>query len=182
MPLQDRKYPQSPALARVARGNLCAGCGACAGLAPDKIAMQVTAPGYLRPQQSAALTAPEEEAIARTCPGLGQAVVAAGRPDSVLWGPCISMQTGWATDPAVRFAGSSGGALSMLLVHLLASGVSRQQPLTRASLPPSSPDSASGGARSGPGWPPCVWRAARSPAMRVCRSSRQPGKTPGPAI
>ena len=115
-------FPPSPALSRVARGNLCAGCGACAGLVPDKVTMGVSPPGYLRPQQSAALTAPEEAAIARTCPGLGQTVVAAGRADPVLWGPYVAMQTGWATDPGVRFAGSSGGALSMILIHLLASG------------------------------------------------------------
>ncbi|WP_428517323.1 Coenzyme F420 hydrogenase/dehydrogenase, beta subunit C-terminal domain [Roseovarius sp.] len=32
------------------------------------------------------------------------------------------MQTGWATDPEVRFAGASGGVLSALLVHILDSG------------------------------------------------------------
>ena len=112
--------PPSPALARVARGDLCAGCGACAGLVPDKIAMQITPPGFLRPVQSAALTGGQEALIAAVCPGLGQTVVAAGRTDPVLWGPYVAMQTGWATDPTIRFAGSSGGALSMLLIHLLA--------------------------------------------------------------
>lgn len=80
-------------------------------------------PGYLRPQQTALLTAEEDAKIARVCPGLGQRVEAAGRSDSVLWGPYIAMETGWSSDPAVRFAGSSGGALSALLVHLLAMGV-----------------------------------------------------------
>jgi coenzyme F420 hydrogenase subunit beta len=116
-------FAPSPSLARVVRGDLCAGCGACAALAPGKVTMAVTAPGYLRPEQTASLSPPEEAAIARTCPGLGQTVAAAGRTDPVLWGPHISMQTGWATDPDVRFAGSSGGALSMILIHLLASGV-----------------------------------------------------------
>ncbi len=115
-------FAPSPALTRVARGDLCAGCGACAGLAPGKVAMQVMPPGYLRPVQTARLDATEEAAIANACPGLGQSVVAGGRPDPVLWGPHVSMQTGWANDPAVRFAGSSGGALSMILIHLLASG------------------------------------------------------------
>ena len=122
MPFQDQRYLQSPALSRVARGNLCAGCGACAGLVPDKVTMRVSPPGYLRPHQSAPLSMSEEAAIARTCPGLGQTVVAAGRADPVLWGPYVALQTGWATDPGVRFAGSSGGALSMILIHLLASG------------------------------------------------------------
>ena len=110
---------RSPALARVARGDSCAGCGACAGLAPGKVVMQVAAPGYLRPVQTAPLSPPEEAAIARACPGLGQSVAAQGRADPVLWGPYMAMQTGWATDPAIRFAGSSGGALSAILLYLL---------------------------------------------------------------
>jgi coenzyme F420 hydrogenase subunit beta len=115
---------QSPALARVARGDLCAGCGACAALAQGKVAMAVEAPGYLRPVQSAPLDPAEEAAISRVCPGLGVRVdPAAGRSDPVLWGPYVSMQTGWATDDGLRFAGSSGGALSAILVHLLASGM-----------------------------------------------------------
>ncbi|GIT93305.1 hypothetical protein JANAI61_37630 [Jannaschia sp. AI_61] len=80
------------------------------------------APGYLRPQQTAPLTADQEAAIAATCPGLIQDVTANGRPDPVLWGPYREMMTGWATDPEVRFAGASGGALSAMLTHLLDSG------------------------------------------------------------
>lgn len=113
----------SPALARVTRGDLCAGCGACAAIAPDKIAMHIQAPGFLRPVQSAPLSGDEERKITTACPGLGQTVTADGRTDDILWGPYVSMQTGHATDPDLRFAGSSGGALSMILVHLLADGV-----------------------------------------------------------
>lgn len=113
----------SPSLARVMRGDLCSGCGACAGLAAGKISMQIASPGYLRPIQTAPLTANEEIAIATACPGLGQIVVAEGRADPVLWGPYVAMETGWAADPAIRFAGSSGGALTALLGHLLATGV-----------------------------------------------------------
>ena len=112
----------SPSLARVARGNTCAGCGACAGLFPAQVVMDVVAPGYLRPRQTAALSAAEDAVIARVCPGLGQRVQAAGRTDHPLWGPHVAMMTGWSTDPAVRFAGASGGALSALLIHLLDSG------------------------------------------------------------
>ncbi len=114
--------PTSPALARVARGDLCAGCGACAGIAPGKVAMQVTPPGFLRPNQTAPLTETEEALIAAVCPGLGQVVQAQGRADPVLWGPYVQMVTGWATDPQVRHAGSSGGVLSALAAYLLASG------------------------------------------------------------
>lgn len=112
----------SPSLQRIRAGNLCAGCGACAGVAPGAVSMRVEAPGFLRPDQIAPLTDRQESLIAACCPGLGQRVEVEGRTDSVLWGPYLRMQTGWATDDRVRFSGSSGGVLSMLLIHLLESG------------------------------------------------------------
>lgn len=112
----------SPALTRVARGDLCAGCGGCAAVAPGKVRMQVIAPGYLRPIQDAPLTSQEESGVAAICPGLGQDVEPGARMDTLLWGPYMSVMTGWATDPDTRFAGSSGGALSAILVHLVESG------------------------------------------------------------
>lgn len=121
MPASDARSA-SRSLARVSQGDLCSGCGACAALAPGKVRMALAAPGFLRPVQDAPLEVAEEAAIARTCPGLGQSVAAAGRTEAVLWGPYVSMQTGWATDPDLRFAGASGGGLSALLVHLLHSG------------------------------------------------------------
>jgi coenzyme F420 hydrogenase subunit beta len=90
--------------------------------------MQVQAPGYLRPKQVATLTEAQEAQIAQVCPGLGQTIADGGKiadghhTSSVLWGPYVSMKTGWATDPAIRFAGSSGGGLSMILIHLLQEG------------------------------------------------------------
>ena len=119
---QSASPDQSPALSRVAKGDLCSGCGGCAALAPDKITMADTAPGYLRPVQSAPLTPAEETGIADICPGLVQKVAAEGRPDPALWGPYTKMYTGHATDASVRFAGASGGGLSGLLVHLIESG------------------------------------------------------------
>lgn len=112
----------SPALARVARGNTCSGCGACAGLAPGTVRMAMAPPGFLRPIQTAPLSPAEETAIATACSGLGQTVEAAGRPDDPLWGPFLTMRTGHATDPKLRHTGASGGALSAILAHLLASG------------------------------------------------------------
>jgi coenzyme F420 hydrogenase subunit beta len=110
---------QSHSLARVAKGDLCAGCGGCAALAPGKVRMVENADGFLRPVQDAPLDPDQEAEIARICPGLGQEVIAAGRQDDPLWGPYIEMCSGHATDSEVRFRGSSGGALSALLLHLL---------------------------------------------------------------
>ena len=115
-------FSLAPSLARVARGDLCAGCGACAGLFPDRIAMHTQAPGWLRPVQTGALDPQEDARIAAICPGLGQHVEAGERKNPALWGPYVSAQTGWATDPEVRFGGSSGGVLTMILIHLLKSG------------------------------------------------------------
>lgn len=112
----------SPALARVMRGDLCSGCGACALLAPDAVTMKMTPQGFLRPHQTAAVPAPAEADIAAVCPGLGQQVVATGRPVDPLWGPFLEMRIGWSTDPDLRHRASSGGGLSALLVHLLESG------------------------------------------------------------
>lgn len=113
---------QSKALARVAAGDLCAGCGGCALVAPGKVEMHVAAPGFLRPRQTAPLTPDEEATVSAICPGLGQRVEASGRADDALWGPYVSMRAGWSTDDEVRYQGSSGGALTAALVHLLKAG------------------------------------------------------------
>lgn len=84
--------------------------------------MTETPPGFPRPVQAAPLDAGAEAAIAAACPGLGQRVDPAGRRDDVLWGPYLSMASGWASDPALRHAGASGGALSALALHLIGSG------------------------------------------------------------
>lgn len=84
--------------------------------------MAMTPPGFLRPRQTAGLSAQEEASLAAVCPALGQSVEAAGRTDDDLWGPYVRAETGWATDPAVRHAGSSGAGLTAILSHLVASG------------------------------------------------------------
>lgn len=112
----------SGALARVERGNLCTGCGGCALIAPDAVRMEMRDPGYLRPVQTGVLTSAKDAQIARICPGLGQTVQAEGRTDDVLWGPYVSMHTGYATHTPLRHTASSGGGLSAVLVHLLESG------------------------------------------------------------
>lgn len=84
--------------------------------------MEQKAPGFLRPRQTAPIPAHAEEAIKAICPGMGQNVEPAGREDHVLWGPYTKMVTGHATDEEMRFTASSGGGLSALLLHLVASG------------------------------------------------------------
>ncbi|SIT06834.1 coenzyme F420 hydrogenase subunit beta [Roseivivax lentus] len=112
----------SIALKKVADGNLCSGCGACAAIAPTAIEMQLVDPGFLRPVVLDEV-APEEDArISSVCPGLGIAIEPDKRSDDPLWGPYVELYTGFSRDPALRHKASSGGALSALLVHLLESG------------------------------------------------------------
>lgn len=119
---QQLDPPLTPALARIMKGDLCSGCGACAALAPHAIQMQEVKPGYLRPVQKAALETSHDAEIAAICPGLGQNVNAGQRQDDPLWGPYVAVYEGFATNPELRFAGASGGGLSGLAVWLLESG------------------------------------------------------------
>ena len=123
MASSETQVPLAPSLSRVARGSLCSGCGGCAAAAPGKVRMETKAPGYLRPTQIKTLTPEEDRLIVAICPGLGQTVEAAGRRDEVLWGPYASVFTGWANDAEIRHAGSSGGVLSAIILHLVETGV-----------------------------------------------------------
>ena len=68
--MNDQLLSSSPALERVEKGKLCAGCGLCAGIAPGAIEMTNDEPGYARPRQLAPVTRAIDQAIADTCPGL----------------------------------------------------------------------------------------------------------------
>lgn len=84
--------------------------------------MKMIPPGYSRPVQTAPISEAGEAIIARSCPG---AVVAPWERSAHIhpyWGPWRGIWTGCATDEAVRFEGSSGGALSAILIHALATG------------------------------------------------------------
>lgn len=113
----------SPTVKRVVNGQLCAGCGLCASLAPDAITMETVAPGYARPRQHGPVSEAAERAIAGTCPGSVVRPWPASQPIHPYWGPYRQVATGHATDENVRFQGSSGGALSALAIHALASGL-----------------------------------------------------------
>jgi coenzyme F420 hydrogenase subunit beta len=117
---------QSPTLRRVLAGDLCSGCGLCAGVSNGAVEMVTVAPGFARPRQMAPLDDSAEAMIAAACPG---AVVApwsappeAGRELDLYWGPYRQILTGFATDPATRFQGSSGGALTALVTQALRDG------------------------------------------------------------
>ncbi len=112
----------SPTLKRVVDGQLCSGCGACAGIS-DAVAMTSAAPGYNRPVERAPVSRETDAVIAAICPGSRVAPWPAAPATDPLWGPYRSIHTGWSTDAEVRHAGSSGGFLSSLLIHALETGL-----------------------------------------------------------
>ncbi|MBL8770968.1 MAG: Coenzyme F420 hydrogenase/dehydrogenase, beta subunit C-terminal domain [Phenylobacterium sp.] len=111
----------SPTVSRVLKGELCSGCGLCAAVSDGAIEMQSTPPGYNRPVVRAPVSSAAEALIAQSCPG---AVVASWPGEAhPYWGPLRRTATGAAGDEHTRFEGSSGGAISGLLVHALETGV-----------------------------------------------------------
>ncbi len=112
----------SPTLDRVALGQLCTGCGLCASIGDGAIELVTVAPGFTRPRQRAALTAGQEAKIAQCCPGVVIDNRSAAPHDDALWGPWFFTGTGHATDEALRQQASSGGVISALLTHALATG------------------------------------------------------------
>ena len=113
--------PLPPAIARVMNGNLCAGCGLCAGISNGAIIMQMDHAGFARPRAVRPVAPAPASAMSAACPG----AVVAPWPGNAhpLWGGFTSCATGHATDPAVRHAGSSGGMLSALAIHALTVGL-----------------------------------------------------------
>lgn len=113
----------SPTVERVLRDDLCSGCGLCAAVSKGAIQMGIDAPGYNRPHAKGPVGAEAERIIAESCPGSTVAPWRRDVPPSPYWGPAEAVLTGHASDEAVRFAGSSGGAITALLLFALESGM-----------------------------------------------------------
>jgi coenzyme F420 hydrogenase subunit beta len=105
----------------------CVGCGACAYLSGGVRMVDIPGAGN-RPVRCGATRVPEAELLAG-CPGAGTLVVApaaAGPGISAAvvaaTGPTLEVWEGHATDPEIRFAGASGGALTALAAYCLEHG------------------------------------------------------------
>lgn len=114
----------SPTVDRVVKGRLCTGCGLCASVAGGAIEMEMVAPGYSRPRQAGDVSAASEAIISAACPGAVVAEWDTAAPNvHPYWGAWRKIVTGHGVDPTVRYEGSSGGALSALLIHALNIGL-----------------------------------------------------------
>lgn len=106
----------------VANGN-CSGCGGCAGLSSG-FEMALDDAGYQRPRWVGGSDGPTHaEALRRfaaLCPGMAVPAVADTPRRHPVLGGYVAMWAGHATDPELRFRGSSGGVLSALSQWALA--------------------------------------------------------------
>jgi coenzyme F420 hydrogenase subunit beta len=111
----------------VAEHHLCTGCGACAYLAPDEVAMVDDVDDGRRPIRIG--DGPGARAALAACPGVHLAHDPEWFATDVLpellplWGPVVQMWEGYAGDPDVRRGASSGGAATALAVDRLSRGL-----------------------------------------------------------
>ena len=85
--------------------------------------MAMTQEGYLRPHALERLSAADESAVVQVCSGLSlDGARNQGTQYHPTWGPLLSVGTGHATDPEMRYRGSSGGVISALSAFLIESG------------------------------------------------------------
>lgn len=110
-------------LDRIIRGRMCSGCGACAfvGAAHGVTMIDVRSVGR-RPSWGEDLPGTVKDAMVAACPGIAIEAPAASLPRprdaaELVVGPTVAIWEGWATDPDVRRAASSGGAVSALAAY-----------------------------------------------------------------
>ena len=114
-------------LESIVEQGLCVGCGLCQSMAGvDRVRLRMSGEHGERPLVATPLDTATLSAINAACPGIHCEGIDTGTDSAVktdlLWGPTVRMATGHATDEAVRFHASSGGALSALGSYLLDSG------------------------------------------------------------
>lgn len=101
------------------KDNLCAGCGICESVfGEEKIKMSFNEEGFLRPSFKQKLSKEEEEEFKELCPGINAKHERKENYDP-LWGPYLSISSGFSNDHKIRYAGSSGGALTGIATYLL---------------------------------------------------------------
>lgn len=113
-------------LNRVVDNQNCSGCGVCVLVSP-RLTMGLDADGFNRPTLKGSHThdqdVDEAAKFAAVCPGYSlRAPNGVGRRYHPIFGGYVQAWQGWATDPAIRRAGSSGGILTALSDWLVSTG------------------------------------------------------------
>ncbi len=152
-------------VAQVVADDLCIGCGLCEAVTSGRVQMAMTPTGSLRPNPLDDFRPEEERVIIDACPGLvAEARADPNLPPDPIWGHHGTMRYAWAADPEVRFAAATGGVLTALGQHLVASkkaafvlhvGADPAQPMRNRWVMSESPEEvlANTGSRYGPAAP-----------------------------
>jgi coenzyme F420 hydrogenase subunit beta len=107
----------------IIKNDLCVGCGLCETLGVNEgVAMEYSHKGFLRPVLQKEISKSLDEEIFKVCPGINLECKIPKEEQHPYWGPVKDSFTGYAADEKVRFAGSSGGGLSSILLYMLESG------------------------------------------------------------
>jgi coenzyme F420 hydrogenase subunit beta len=109
----------------VVASHLCTGCGTCAYLAPDALTMVDIPEVGRRPLPIVGVTGQVTGDAVAACPGRALShdpVALRDAPFGGAWGPVLDLYECWATDPTVRYRGSSGGVVTALAAHAVTSG------------------------------------------------------------
>ncbi len=120
-------HSKTPAerLYRIVKEGLCIGCGMCqSAVGRDKIEMCRTPEKELRPLACDGLTHDDMNMVYDICPSL---VISGMEPERIapdtkmddVWGPWRRMMRMHASDPEIRFEGSTAGVLSALGIYPL---------------------------------------------------------------
>ena len=123
-----RQVEQVEQLSDIVENGLCIGCGLCQAIAGEgRVEFVMTAEGRERPVERAPISRADWRRIVRVCPGTriaGASAALSGRGANTdrVWGAYHRVCLGHATDPEVRFRAASGGVLTALAAHLLATG------------------------------------------------------------
>lgn len=101
----------------------CLGCGLCASIVGDaKIQMKSRPDGFLAPELLNGFDG-EVDALDQYCPGISVKMDRKLRNASEkIYGPFLELKVAHATDPEIRYRGSSGGLLTAVVCGLLEQG------------------------------------------------------------
>lgn len=122
--------PKRPAVAsrsmksitEVVASGMCIGCGLCESVTNGRVKMRMSAHGGLRPDDTK-FTTTEEATLLASCPG--NVVTARQEPGVIIdpiWGQFRTSCMAWSAEPEVRHRSATGGVLTALARHLVASG------------------------------------------------------------
>lgn len=107
--------------------GLCIGCGACAYICPENITLVNVVSEGIRPKLKQSFCGACDDCL-NVCPGINVAHSLNGEKRNLIagmmesWGPILEVWEGYAADPEIRYAGSSGGLSSTIALYCVEKG------------------------------------------------------------